>query len=75
MWKPWQWAVTQQPAAISNARVATTDCSRRRLERADVTLYLAVLASAGRQHQASGLTSGTRRGDSLAPCPSLLRPR
>jgi hypothetical protein len=46
MWKPWQWATSSNQQAITNARVATTDCSRRRLERADVLLYLASLASA-----------------------------
>ncbi len=45
MWKPWQWAVSSNQRAIANARVATTDCSRRRLERADVTLYLDSLAT------------------------------
>ena len=46
MWKPWQWAVRSNQQAVTNARVATTDCSRRRLERADVMLYLASLATA-----------------------------
>jgi hypothetical protein len=46
MWKPWQWATHSNQQAISNARVATTDCSRRRLERAEVTLYLASNATA-----------------------------
>jgi hypothetical protein len=46
MWKPWQWAVSSNQQAVTNARVATTDCSRRRLERADVTLYLASLVTA-----------------------------
>ena len=45
MWKPWQWAVSSNQRAVSNARAATTECSRRRLERADVALYLATVAS------------------------------
>ncbi len=45
MWKPWQWAVSSNQRAITNARAATTECSRRRLERADVTLYLESFAT------------------------------
>ena len=46
MWKPWQWAASSNELAIRNARAATTACGRRRLERADVTLYLASLDAA-----------------------------
>jgi hypothetical protein len=46
MWKPWEWATRSNERAISNARDATTACSRRRLERADVALYLASVVSA-----------------------------
>ena len=45
MWKPWQWATRSNERAVTNARAATTACSRRRLERADVTIYLASLVS------------------------------
>ena len=45
MWKPWQWAVSSNQRAVANARIATTECSRRRLERADVALYLATMAT------------------------------
>lgn len=45
MWKPWQWAVSSNERAVANARAATTECSRRRLERADVALYLATVAT------------------------------
>jgi hypothetical protein len=46
MWNPWRWATHSNQQAIDNARTATTACSRRRLERADVTLYVASLAGA-----------------------------
>jgi hypothetical protein len=38
---PWQWATASNQRAISNARAATIDCSRRRVERAEVAQYLA----------------------------------
>ena len=43
MWKPWQWLGNElgNEQAIANARAGTVDCSRRRLERAEVELYLA----------------------------------
>lgn len=41
MWKLWQWAGASNERAIANARVATTECSRRRLERSDVEQFLA----------------------------------
>ena len=41
MWKPWRWAVASNERAIANARSGTTECSRRRLERAEVEIFLA----------------------------------
>jgi hypothetical protein len=41
MWKPWEWGIASNQRAIVNARAGTTECSRRRLERAEVELYLA----------------------------------
>ena len=41
IWKPWEWGVASQAAAVANARAAATDLSRRRLEREDVELFLA----------------------------------
>ncbi|GEP32876.1 hypothetical protein NSZ01_06440 [Nocardioides szechwanensis] len=40
MWKPWEWAARSNARALENARLATTLCSRRRLERAEVELFL-----------------------------------
>lgn len=41
MWKPWEWASASQAAALDNARTATTELSRLRVEREDVELFLA----------------------------------
>jgi hypothetical protein len=40
MWNVWQWAVASNERAVANARAAAVDCSRRRLERAEVQDYL-----------------------------------
>ncbi|WP_028645658.1 hypothetical protein [Nocardioides sp. URHA0020] len=44
MWMPWQqvsgWARASNERAIGNARTATTICSRTRVEREDVELFL-----------------------------------
>ena len=39
------WAVASNERAVANARRATTVCSRRRVEREEVALYLAALAA------------------------------
>ena len=57
MWKPWQWGVRSHARAVENARLATTLCSRRALERAEVELYLASRAPRyGGQVTAGGAT-------------------
>ena len=40
-WKPWGWAVLSNDVAVENARTAAVEISRRRLERAEVELFLA----------------------------------
>ncbi len=40
MWNVWRWAVASNERAVANARAAAVDCSRRRLERAEVHEYL-----------------------------------
>jgi hypothetical protein len=40
VWNVWQWAVASNERAVANARSAAVDCSRRRLERAEVQDYL-----------------------------------
>jgi hypothetical protein len=41
----WRWAVSSNDRALANARAAATECSRMRLERAEVDHYLAGLAA------------------------------
>ena len=56
MWIPWQWASASNERAIANARLGTTECSRRRLERAEVELFLAGPLSGARALESPGLT-------------------
>lgn len=58
MWQLWRWAGASNERAVENARVAAVECSRRRVERAEVELFLASLrpvaapAARGSQHPA-----------------------
>jgi uncharacterized membrane protein len=36
----WSWAVASNERAVANARVAATECSRLRVERAEVEQFL-----------------------------------
>jgi hypothetical protein len=40
LWKPWQWSQDSNRAAVVNARAASTELSRRRVERQEVELFL-----------------------------------
>ena len=51
MFTPWRWGHASQAAAVANARAASTELSRRRVERDEVELYLATRA--GRRHGAA----------------------
>jgi hypothetical protein len=42
MFTPWRWGHTSNAVAVANARTAATELSRRRVERDEVELYLAV---------------------------------
>jgi len=42
MWKPWSWARWSNQVALSNARASSTELSRRRHEREEVELFLAL---------------------------------
>jgi hypothetical protein len=44
MWKPWELITRSNERAVANARVAATELSRMRVERAEVELYVARLA-------------------------------
>ena len=39
----WRWAVASNERAVANARAASTECSRLRVERAEVEQFLAGL--------------------------------
>lgn len=41
MWQPWRWAGASNAQAVENARIASVECSRRLVERAEVDRYLA----------------------------------
>lgn len=41
MWKPWELVTRSHERAVANARAATTELARRRVERDEVELYLA----------------------------------
>ena len=43
-----RWAVTSNERAVANAREAATECSRRRVERAEVEQFLAAYATGRR---------------------------
>jgi hypothetical protein len=40
LWKPWQWSRDSNQWAVTNARAASTELSRRRVERQEVELFL-----------------------------------
>jgi hypothetical protein len=39
----WRWAAVSNERAVANARAAAVECSRRRVERAEVAAYLEAL--------------------------------
>jgi hypothetical protein len=45
VWSIWQWAVASNETAVANARAAATECSRQRLERAEVEQFLEAYAA------------------------------
>ena len=49
MWTPWNavtgWARTSNATAVENARAAAVACSRARLERIEIELYVEELAA------------------------------
>ena len=55
MWVPWRWWTAGDARAVENARAAAVECGRRRVERAEVELYVAARAQRRRpqaQHPA-----------------------
>ncbi|MEI5673812.1 MULTISPECIES: hypothetical protein [unclassified Nocardioides] len=45
MWQPWRWASTSNLRAVENARLASVECSRRRVERAEADAFVAARAA------------------------------
>ena len=45
MWKPWKLATRSHERAVANARAASTELNRRRVERVEVELYVAQRAA------------------------------
>jgi len=45
MWKPWELVTRSNEQAVTNARVAATELSRLRVERAEAELYVARVAA------------------------------
>ena len=56
----WRWSTVSNERAVANARAAATECSRRRVERAEVEQFLAaydetpVVIAAARKAAATG---------------------
>jgi hypothetical protein len=44
----WRWAVASNERAVANARAAATECSRLRVERAEVEQFLASIEQSDR---------------------------
>jgi hypothetical protein len=49
----WRWAAVSNERAVANAREAATECSRRRVERAEVEQYLAACGGIGAATEAA----------------------
>jgi hypothetical protein len=43
----WRWAVASNERAVANARAAAVECSRARVERAEVDQFLSEIARSG----------------------------
>jgi hypothetical protein len=54
----WRWAVASNERAVANARAAATECSRLRVERAEVEKYLAGIEESSRAVTARAAATG-----------------
>ncbi|WP_395658806.1 hypothetical protein [Nocardioides sp.] len=52
MWNPWAWASASHEGALANARVASAELNRRRVERVEVDLFLEQRSGAARTTEA-----------------------
>jgi hypothetical protein len=55
MWNVRTWATASNEQALANARSASTECGRRRVERDEVTLFLASLVAGDDRHTAASV--------------------
>jgi hypothetical protein len=54
----WNWAVASNERALANARAAATECSRLRVERAEVEQFLAGLVQPATEVTAKAAATG-----------------
>lgn len=54
----WRWAVASNERAVANARAAATECSRLRVERAEVDQFLSARAESTVDVTARAATTG-----------------
>lgn len=54
----WRWAVTSNERAVANARAAATECSRLRVERVEVELFLQQLEGSSPEVTARAAATG-----------------
>jgi hypothetical protein len=54
----WRWAVASNERAVANARAAATECSRARVERAEVVQFLSEIARSSQEITARTARTG-----------------
>jgi hypothetical protein len=54
----WRWAVSSNERAVANARAAATECSRVRVERAEVEQFLSEIARSSQEIPTRAATTG-----------------
>ena len=54
----WRWAVASNERAVANARAAATECSRARVERAEVEQFLASVSASTLEVTAKAAATG-----------------
>ena len=54
----WRWAVASNERAVANARTAATECSRARVERAEVAQFLSEIARSSQEISARAARTG-----------------
>jgi hypothetical protein len=54
----WRWAVASNDRAVANARAAATECSRLRVERAEVEQFLASVSASTLEVTAKAAATG-----------------